>query len=426
MASKPPFKTSVRSDGRKVHTYASGRKVTLPKVKKPSTKTPAVKAPKPVDPYAAQVEADTQTKYGGAESALGSAQRAQEFRNPQIEAWFQRYKDAVTQAGTANAAAGQQAQTNLLAFGNAASANDRAGQAQINSQMQTDATARGATVDPSIAAIMQMASQVRSGNLAGAATEQNARAFAQAGLDNQKVVGVEGSKLAALLDNASKIEALKQKGIDLEADKGAFKISDRSNILTAEQTAALNQFVQTGKLTNAANAVAAKVTTAKIAAKAKTTAASKAAAAKGATINSYGYTARQWAALSPTQRRDIMAAVKKEQRAPKSPKKPTKVKPTTGVGSLTPAQAAKYAGTVPKLLAALKGGKTPDDLTASGPYSPEVNATLVRAAMDLRAYGAVTPATVKRLHAIGVRVNGNFKTISKAGAQAVQVTKSVL
>ncbi len=264
---KAAFKTSVRKDGRKVHTYKSGRKVVLPKGK--SGKAPAAVAP--VDPYAAAVDAAARTKYEPVQQALTAQQGAQENRGGDLNAWYDRYKQAVAQATSANQQATQQAVGGLGALGNAAAANDLAGQAQVTQQMQADAASRGATVDPQVAVQMQQGSAVRGQNLAGSQAVQIGQGVQQTALDQQKNVAGEGTRVASLMENAARMRELQGKGTDLSREIGDFKTTYKDKLKQDEQQARLEQYLATGKLENDTAEV-------KIKAAAVQTAAQKAAA----------------------------------------------------------------------------------------------------------------------------------------------------
>jgi len=378
---------------------------------------------KPVDPFATAAASAATQKYAPAEEQLTVSQRAQAQRSQDVAGWYDTYKQQVAQATQQNQAAAQAGQANLTALGASVGANDRAGQAQIQAQMQADAQARGASVDPNVGARMLEGSAVRGGNLASSQALQAFQALQQGTVDRQKGVAGEGLRVSALQSSAAKSSDLERQAAELAKEKGAFRVDYRDKLADDAKKQALEDFITKETLGIKKTTATAQVT----AAKAKVASTKTAAKEKAAAPNQYGYSNADWGKMTPAQRQAAIKDFKKNTALPKDPKakKPVKVKPSTGLGSLTPVQAAKYAGTVPKLAAAL-AKQTPDQLVASGPYSPEVNRTLVRAAMDIKAYDAVTPATVKRLHDIGVQIRGNFKQISAEKARAIAAANSVL
>jgi len=443
LGSRPPaprkpaakFKTGKTKSGRTVHTYKDGRRVVLPASKPDKTTPPPTTGPtkgEPLDPYAASVEAATRVKFDPARSALDSAQRAEKAQAPQIDAWYDRYRGAVEQATTQNAAASAQAQATLSGLQNAAATNDRAGQAQIGEQMSKDAAARGAAVDPQVLAQLQQGSQVRASNLAGSQAVLAGQGVQQGAVDRQKGVAGEGTRVASLLENAGRVRELLGKKTALARDEGDYAVTARQDLISADGRARLEEFLATGKLgvetakANQPNKYGYtpsqwnKLTPkqrrgVQVAYEGDVAGATRPPAKPAPTTpNQYGYTPNEWNAMTTPQRQAAIRKFKEDTRAPGKP--PAKVKPTRGPGSLTPAAEGKLTSQVPLIVEALNKGRTPDETAAKGPFSPEINRTLVRAAMDVRAYGGVTPATVARLHNIGVRVRGNFRTVTRAQA----------
>ena len=313
LGSRPPaprkpaakFKTGKTKSGRTVHTYKDGRRVVLPASKPDKTTPPPTTGPtkgEPLDPYAASVEAATRVKFDPARSALDSAQRAEKAQAPQIDAWYDRYRGAVEQATTQNAAASAQAQATLSGLQNAAATNDRAGQAQIGEQMSKDAAARGAAVDPQVLAQLQQGSQVRASNLAGSQAVLAGQGVQQGAVDRQKGVAGEGTRVASLLENAGRIRELLGKKTALARDEGDFKVSYKQDLIGAEQKSRLEEIALTGKLATDT--------------------------LKANEPNEYGYTPAQWAKLTPKERQDIQRTVKADvAAATRAPEKPASTTP---------------------------------------------------------------------------------------------------
>jgi hypothetical protein len=140
------------------------------------------------------------------------------------------------------------------------------------------------------------------------------------------------------------------------------------------------------------------------------------AKAKGQTVNAYGYTAKEWTAFTPDRRRQIMAQVKKEQRAPgKDPAKAPE--PVSGPGSLTPVKEAAIVSQINQVVSIIKGSKRPDHelrmffANGQNPLKKVIDPRVINIAFDVARRGGLSQPNVKAAHDLGIHVGGHFKKL---------------
>jgi len=113
--------------------------------------------------------------------------------------------------------------------------------------------------------------------------------------------------------------------------------------------------------------------------------------------------------------------------------KPSGKKPTVGLGSLTSNEENKLVGQVGEAQSWVKRlsaqGKTPDQIqqllqtglsatssTGASVHIPKFDKRLISAAIDLNSVGALTPASVKALHSLGIHINNAGFPVQSAKA----------
>jgi hypothetical protein len=315
--------------------------------------------------------------------------------------------------------------------------------------MQADAANRGATVDPRLAQDASNASLVRQalqGSL-GALIAQHGLSAGNQASNLANVVG-PGQRLQAQAQNMRQTGALQEQKTSLKGQEGSFAQTFLDSLSQNEAKNILAASIASGKDLTAQERITE--TTRHNKASEKNTAASRrsAAAAKGQTVNQYGYTAKQWAAYSPEERRKIMAQVRKEQRTPgKGPKAP---RPTSGPGSLTPVKESSIVDEINRIVSVIKGapptvnvldenGKPKKDssgkvmtrrltdheirhnlMVGSNPLKKSFSGDMINVAFDIARRGGLSSPNVKAAHRLKIHVNGNFKVLPRGGKMKVQ------
>lgn len=200
------------------------------------------KAAPVADPMGAQVAADTKLQYGASDQALADqrAQNAQVSAN--IPSWYADYKNALSMATQRTQQAYGAAlgvQQNVMA---SSSALDEQQRAALQQGQATDAAARGATVDPSLAQKSQQAAASRQSTLAAQQGLTAGLGAAQVGYRaGQQVVGA-AQEIGAQTAQRNVGLNLDAKQRDLAAQKGAFAVSDKAKLTdAARQTELENQ-----------------------------------------------------------------------------------------------------------------------------------------------------------------------------------------
>lgn len=218
---------------KRVTTKVRAKTKAKTKLKAPAKTAPAAPA---LDPMDAQVLAATALQYGGADQALAGQRGIHQQQTAAIPGYFQEY-----QAGLARATQAQQA-ANAMALGaqqnaiNTSSALDAQQRAALTGQMQSDAAARGATVDPAIAATAQQAAAARrstaDASLGLTAQLGGAEVGYRAG---RQAVGA-GQRLTALTDEARRGRAIEGQQLALNREKGAFAVATKQKMQEAAHT----------------------------------------------------------------------------------------------------------------------------------------------------------------------------------------------
>lgn len=219
------------------YSNTKGRKLKVKtKLVKPKAprKTAAPKAPV-VDPLDAAVQATADMQYGGQEQALQGQRgvNAQVARN--VAPWFADYQAALAQATQQTQAAYAAAGAMQRNTADSSSALDAQQRATMLQGMQTDAAARGATVDPQIAAQAQQAAASRRQGLdqfAGLTAGQGAAQTAYSA--NRQVVGA-GQKLTALQGEAQRARNTETQAGDLARQKGQFAVATKAKLQDAQR-----------------------------------------------------------------------------------------------------------------------------------------------------------------------------------------------
>jgi hypothetical protein len=280
----------------------------------------------------------TNVRYGGQETGINQqiAQPAARRRSGRL---VQQYLDALQGLPDRHPEPGCRRPTmRSRRCRTASAALDQTNLTAQQSAMQADAANRGATVDPRLAQDASNASLVRQalqGSL-GALIAQHGLSAGNQASNLANVVG-PGQRLQAQAQNMRQQGALQEQLTSLKGQEGSFAQTFLDSLSQNEAKNILAASIASGKDLTAQERITE--TTRHNKASEKNTAASRksAAAAKGQTVNKYGYTAKQWAAYSPEERRKIMAQVKKEQRGAGEAQGRSG---PSGPGSLTPVKEA--------------------------------------------------------------------------------------
>lgn len=200
-----------------------------------------------------------QQKYGQGELALQQQGQALANRATQeIPAWFQAYRDQVAAARAQQQQAAAQQVASLQQMATQA-AGDTGGLA-------------GAPMDAAGAARAQAAAAIRSAGIGNqAALAQNLAGNQNAYLQNLGLLS-NGQQQAALQDVGTKQNALAQQVAQLAQDKGAFKTTQRQQILSDEADQALKNALTSAQIgSTTANTAATQASTTKTKAETKKT-----------------------------------------------------------------------------------------------------------------------------------------------------------
>jgi hypothetical protein len=410
-----------------------------------------------------EAQAAQAVKYGPAESDLGQ----QIGRSQQIErdtgSYFDEYQRQIAAHAQAVAAFQQGAQAGMqqAATGITGLAGTQA--AELQGQANQAAAQQGVAPAGDVTGLASQAAQTRQGLMAsfqgqqaqtGAATSSYADALAN--------TVAPGQKLSALAQARGRTGDLISKRSDLRREEGAFNQQFRSDRRSEEFKNQLAMQTLGANVANqqADNAIAAAKTKADI--ESKTPAAKAAAAGATAAANTgakYGYTAHQWALLGPTARNKIIKAAKAVQPGTASDSRYTSgpfagmLKSDVNALSNKEAQAKvdayqnkkdgggtattdkkafrqKYGvdlqptsahntfkdqvGQAVSVLghSGKKGGRgvittqqLVDAMTQGGEKGiPKLPAVVIRAALEIKRYGHLTPGTANRLHHSGYSV----------------------
>lgn len=228
------------SGGRKLKPTTPVR----PKVKaksKAAAKPRRPPAPPPVDPMDAQVIAATALQYGEADRALAGQRAVHQQQTAALPGYFQQYQDALRQATQVTAGAYGNAAAIQQNAANTTSVLDAQQQAALTGQMRTDAQARGATVDPAIAAQAQQAAMARRSTADAFTGLTGTLGAAETGFRaNRQVVGA-GQRLTAQRDEMNRGAAIEQQAGQLGREKGAFAVTAKQKLQDAAHTKKLEE-----------------------------------------------------------------------------------------------------------------------------------------------------------------------------------------
>lgn len=407
-----------------------------------------------------QVQAQTSLYAAPAEQALNDRQAVSNQMAVNIPSWFADYQaaqqHATDQTKTAYGAAIGASQ-NAAASGSALDAQQQATQ---QAQMQADATIRGGTVDPAIAAQAQQASASRRAGVDTQTALTSGLGAAQTAYRaGQQTVGA-AQKLQAQQGEAQRSRNIATDRGTLAAKKGDFATTTRQKLIDAEHTKQLENKAFGLNVQKAADATAA--TSAKIALDAKglqlkqqTAAAAKVlnaakltndqakiqiaqqnadTAAKRETDYATGRASKaagkgKTPAVNGAARKDVDYALNQIQQL-RQHVQPVKVPATDSKGNVIP---NKF---VTKLDArgnpVTKGGKAPSDaqirdalLNGSGPLRNVPDAAITAALSLLGPGGSLSSKEIAKLRAAypGIHIQGLGYTTERQ--QQVKLRKSV-
>lgn len=219
------------------------RSANAAKVKARSAATDPEALTAPLNPTTldAQVQASANLYAAPAEQEIAGQRAVSQHQMTVIPAWFQDYQNALSQSTQRTAQAYSAAlgvQQNVANSSSALDANQRAAQQQ---QMQTDATARGATLDPAGAARDQQAAASRRSMLD--AQQQHTAAIGAhevAFRGAREAVGA-GQKLTALTDEARRGRNIDVAAGKLALEKGQYAVKTRQDLINTEHTKQLER-----------------------------------------------------------------------------------------------------------------------------------------------------------------------------------------
>lgn len=180
-----------------------------------------------------QVAADTQLKFGPAQSLLNTSLG-------QVDPAFDLYKQSLQNAASGAAQGVQQAQTAINTAAGNLNAQDLQQRNALLAQLQADAQARGGSIDPAIAAQLQQASSARQ-----AQANSDAALAGQLGQNEQNFLN--SLQTVANLGAENRKQTIQQKLSDLAAQRGQFATQDRAAIIDA----ARKYGIELGTLSNA-------------------------------------------------------------------------------------------------------------------------------------------------------------------------------
>lgn len=280
-------------DGRKIHTRAK-KNPTSKQLDDPSYVT----RPKTLRDILADSETSAGLKYGGQERDLRQ-------QGANIPPWFEAYKAQVAATGgkvqgAYNTAAGEVDARSVATQ----TANDTS-RAQLGSQMQADAASRGATVDPNVLKDDANAATNRRLNADAFANLMTAQGNAQGAYFGGVGTAAGAAQIAAMQQNAQAYGGV-------QADKGLYKADYVTTARGTEHTNRLEDAAYGLKEQTAVQGVADKRAQRKATSRNLRTTIK----AKQGEVNKYGYTNKDWAALTPAKRQSVMKQVAADGRAP--------------------------------------------------------------------------------------------------------------
>ena len=346
---------------------------------------------------ARQANTDTKLRYGQQETDL----LKQQAQIPQMAARDRSFfDDYVARINAAKVQAGVDTQNAVNAVGNLGQGLDESSARNWGAQqaqMQTDAQARGATVDPNLAQIAKNASTVRSG-LTGSygAMLASQGANTQANYANRALVGVQqGGEQARVRDQ--EVADMAKRILELHGEQGAYNTSRRSEIASsAADTALKNASTQSLIGDRAADNARADKT------------ASRSASQWSSTVNKYGVTQGAWKdwGKTPTGKAKRAQAIKD---AKPKPKPSTTDKDEYGNTGLQRTSRTSDLRKVQSLATAMRKSNKKltwqDARTALGLKYGSVNADILTAAAQQATLGRVGPSTAAALKRLGLDPN---------------------
>jgi hypothetical protein len=376
-------------------------------------------APQTVDSINRAAQDAAALKYAPSQQALSDEQKISAAQQGRITDWFgeyqQKLKDIQAQTGAAYDAAKQGVADTATNNETIANAQSKAQSAQA----AADAQSRGATVDPGIQAKADEATANRKDLLSSIASViggQKANNVAYQGARQETAVN---QAVGAHVGESSNAANLRAKLRDLLAEKGQYENTTRQDLISNERKNYLeNATLQSTILNN----------TAKVAQDAADTTAK--AKAKSAEVNKYGYTNKEWQAMTSAERQSAMLSYDKQHKdATTTPKDPKQKKPATGPGSLTTDAENKLVGKVNSYLSQFTTPpmkyRDPADKTKGmvKMTKDEVYRSLLQSGADARIVqvadslyrndGSIGPNGIKQAHALGIHVNGRWKPSKK-------------
>lgn len=233
----------VTQPGRKLKPAPKKTKARVPVKPKQAAKpkAPAVQpfdanAPLTADTLNQNVQAASDLQYGGQEQALQGQRGVNAQMAQNVPVWFGDYQRALAQATQQTAGAYGAALAVQQNTAQSSSALDAQQRATMMQGLQADATARGATIDPALAAQGQQAAASRRGMLdqfSGLTANQGAAQVTYGA--NRQVVGA-GQKLTAQLGEAQRTRNIGVQAQDLARQKGQFAVNTRQQLIDKEHT----------------------------------------------------------------------------------------------------------------------------------------------------------------------------------------------
>jgi hypothetical protein len=392
---------------------------------------------------AREAAAATDVRFGPQERALQTQQAQATQQGKDVAGWYDQYlKELGTHAANTqqinSEAVGQMQRT-----GAGLRALDQTQFAQQQQALATDAAGRGAT-PANLGPDASNASLVRQAMLAGFSNQQ----ALTGGASNRyadtvaHVVG-PGQKLQARAQSARGVRDVADKLTGLAADKGAYNQEYRANRLTSEASYALANRTLEGnqandRVNNSIDAARLAETQRANDLRNQNAAADRRQreAAQGQKVNQYGYTAKDWAALSTAERQRIIAEQRRSfGKGPSKPRLLTNQQHSAAKDQIDLArtwirrlQSMKSKSGAPltstQIRAALESGERGKDSAGNPIVVPKLPKDFVNAAYDLVVYGALSAANVAALHRRGLSIRrlGYPTAASQRGGQTVIAT----
>lgn len=235
---------------------------------------------------AREARADANVRYGQSEAELRNQYARSVMQQQRLPQYMDAYRAQLNQAKTQAQQAYAQAAQN--ARGLAGAVSNTAGDAQMVQQMQAEAAQRGGSVDPNALNTAVQAAAVRQagGNSLGALADVQG---ANTGVMYDRDIATTGLRLIEeLTREAGEQNRVNRSKVQLLGEKGEYEAGQRSKIRERERAAGLENLV-----------FAADQQKAQLDASAK-------AQAADSEVNQWGYTAKEWRALSTSQRESII------------------------------------------------------------------------------------------------------------------------